>query len=66
MQVNDAITLLADYNSRLAVEMEDRKRLTQMMRDFLQAQRDLLAQAETTLEVGAGSGSVTVGGKDGD
>lgn len=51
--MDSSISLLVDYNSRLAVEMEDRKRLTQMMREFLQAQRDLMAQAEATLEVGS-------------
>jgi hypothetical protein len=50
-QVNEAVHLLTDYNSRLAAEMEYRKKLTTMLRDFLQAQKDLLAQAEHRLEV---------------
>jgi hypothetical protein len=45
------VHLLTDYNSRLAAEMEYRKKLTIMLRDFLQAQKDLLAQAEHRLEV---------------
>ncbi|XP_046659484.1 regulation of nuclear pre-mRNA domain-containing protein 1B isoform X2 [Homalodisca vitripennis] len=49
-QVNDAVTLLSEYNTRLANEMEDRRRVAQMLRDFTQAQRDLLTQAENTLE----------------
>ena len=52
VQVNEAVHLLTDYNSRLAAEMEYRKKLTIMLRDFLQAQKDLLAQAEHRLEVG--------------
>lgn len=50
-QVNDAVNLLTEYNTRLANEMEDRRKVTQMLRDFIQAQRDLLAQAENRLEV---------------
>jgi len=50
VQVNEAVHLLTDYNSRLAAEMEYRKKLTTMLRDFLQAQKDLLAQAEHRLE----------------
>jgi regulator of Ty1 transposition protein 103 len=50
-QVNEAVQLLTDYNSRLASEMEYRKKLTTMLKDFLQAQKDLLAQAEHRLEV---------------
>uniref|UniRef100_A0A1B6K9V3 CID domain-containing protein n=1 Tax=Graphocephala atropunctata TaxID=36148 RepID=A0A1B6K9V3_9HEMI len=49
-QVNDAVTLLSEYNTRLANEMEDRRRVAQMLHDFTQAQRDLLTQAENTLE----------------
>ncbi|KDR17745.1 regulation of nuclear pre-mRNA domain-containing protein 1B isoform X1 [Zootermopsis nevadensis] len=50
VQVNEAVHLLTDYNSRLASEMEYRKKLTTMLKDFLQAQKDLLAQAEHRLE----------------
>ncbi|KAJ9575459.1 hypothetical protein L9F63_007664, partial [Diploptera punctata] len=50
IQVNEAVLLLTDYNSRLAAEMEYRKKLTTMLKDFLQAQKDLLAQAEQRLE----------------
>lgn len=49
-QVNDAVSLLTEYNTRLANEMEDRRKVTQMLRDFIQAQRELLAQAENRLE----------------
>ncbi|RZF39609.1 hypothetical protein LSTR_LSTR001130 [Laodelphax striatellus] len=50
VQVNEAVALLADYNTRLANEMDDRKKVTQMLRDFIQAQRDLLQQAEQRLD----------------
>lgn len=50
-QVNEAVQLLTDYNSRLAAEMDDRKKLGSMLQDFIQAQKDLLLQAEDRLEV---------------
>lgn len=43
--------LLNDYNERLAAEVEARRKVTTMLRDFLQAQKELLAQAEQNLEV---------------
>lgn len=50
-QVNEAVTLLTDYNARLAAEMECRKKVATMLRDFTQAQKELLTQAEQRLEV---------------
>lgn len=50
-QVNDAVNLLTEYNQRLANEMDCRKKVATMLRDFLQAQKELLAQAEQRLEV---------------
>jgi hypothetical protein len=50
-QVNEAVTLLNEYNSRLGTEMEHRKKVSSMIRDFLQVQQELLAQAEQNLEV---------------
>lgn len=49
-RVSDAVKLLNDYNSRLCGEMEDRKRLQVMLKDFAQEQRELLSQAESRLE----------------
>lgn len=49
-QVNEAVTLLTNYNARLSKEMEQRKNVANMLRDFLQAQQDLLEQAERRLE----------------
>lgn len=51
MQVNDAVDLLTNYNARLSKEMEQRKHVAGMLRDFLQAQMDLKEQAESRLAV---------------
>uniref|UniRef100_U5EYY9 Putative regulator of nuclear mrna n=1 Tax=Corethrella appendiculata TaxID=1370023 RepID=U5EYY9_9DIPT len=50
LKVNDAIKILNDYNIRLASEMDDRKKLTTMLKDFHREQQDLLTQAEQRLE----------------
>uniref|UniRef100_A0A1B0DJD6 Uncharacterized protein n=1 Tax=Phlebotomus papatasi TaxID=29031 RepID=A0A1B0DJD6_PHLPP len=50
-EVNEALNLLNEYNARLCTEMEDRKKLQNMLKDFQQEQRELLAQAESRLEV---------------
>lgn len=47
--VNDAIKILNDYNARLAIEMDDRKKLTTMLRDFLREQQELQQQVENRL-----------------
>ena len=49
--MNEAAQILHDYNTRLSVEMEDRKKLTQMLKDFQAEQKELLLQAEQRLEV---------------
>ncbi|EDW33149.1 GL24624 [Drosophila persimilis] len=49
-QVNEAVDLLNEYNSRLAAEMEERTKLAAMLRDFQAEQKELLAQAETRLD----------------
>lgn len=51
LAVNEAAALLAEYNSRLQAEMEDRKKLLTMLRDYTLAQRQLLQQAQSTLDV---------------
>ncbi|XP_028029177.1 regulation of nuclear pre-mRNA domain-containing protein 1B [Bombyx mandarina] len=48
--VNSAVELLAEYNLRLTEELEKRRKVAGMLRDFAQAQRDLAKQAETRLE----------------
>lgn len=49
-QVNEAVYLLGQYNTRLSNEMDHRKKVAIMMRDYMQAQDELLAQAERNLE----------------
>lgn len=51
LQVNEAAKVLHEYNNRLSAEMEDRKKLTTMLKDFQAEQRDLMAQAEQRLQV---------------
>ncbi|XP_063778887.1 regulation of nuclear pre-mRNA domain-containing protein 1A [Pseudophryne corroboree] len=48
--VDDACMLLADYNGRLAAEIDDRKQLTRMLSDFLQCQKEVLDEKEQQLE----------------
>ncbi|XP_014396079.1 PREDICTED: regulation of nuclear pre-mRNA domain-containing protein 1A isoform X3 [Myotis davidii] len=54
--VEDACMLLADYNGRLAAEIDDRKQLTRMLADFLRCQKEALAEKEHKLEVRIGHG----------
>ncbi|KAG9466105.1 hypothetical protein GDO78_017218 [Eleutherodactylus coqui] len=49
--VDDACMLLADYNGRLAAEIDDRKQLTRMLSDFLRSQKEVLDEKEQQLEV---------------
>ena len=49
-QVEEANTLLDNYNGRLQEELRDRKKVGKMIGEFLSAQKDLLAQAEERLE----------------
>jgi len=50
VQVEEASSLLKDYNGRLQEELKERKRVGNMVSEFLSAQRELLAQAEERLE----------------
>ena len=50
-QVNEATELLSSYNDRLQQELVDRRKVGQMIADFLAAQKDLLTQAEERLEL---------------
>jgi regulator of Ty1 transposition protein 103 len=54
VKVNEALTLLNEYNVRLSTEMDDRKKLNTMLKDFQQEQTELLTQAEQRLEVSGG------------
>lgn len=51
VQINEALTLLSDYNDRLSNEVDLRKKLSIMLKDFIYAQKELLVQAERGLEV---------------
>lgn len=50
VQVEEACALLADYNSRLNQEMDERKLVAQMLADFTEHQRELAALAEKKLQ----------------
>ncbi|XP_023232550.1 regulation of nuclear pre-mRNA domain-containing protein 1B-like isoform X2 [Centruroides sculpturatus] len=49
-QVDEACSLLADYNSRLSQELEDRKKVSKLLSDFTHSQKEILAQIEQKLE----------------
>uniref|UniRef100_A0A8C5PUF9 Regulation of nuclear pre-mRNA domain-containing protein 1A n=1 Tax=Leptobrachium leishanense TaxID=445787 RepID=A0A8C5PUF9_9ANUR len=49
--VDDACMLLADYNGRLAAEIDDRKQLTRMLSDFLRCQKEVLDEKEQQLDI---------------
>ncbi|GIY26769.1 regulation of nuclear pre-mRNA domain-containing protein 1B [Caerostris darwini] len=49
-QVEEAVTLLIDYNKRLADELDDRTEVSKMLNNFVHAQRKLLAEAEQSVE----------------
>jgi hypothetical protein len=49
--VEQASTLLTDYNARLQEELKERKKVGTMIAEFLSAQKELLAQVKTTFEV---------------
>lgn len=49
-KVEDACMCLADYNGRLAAELDDRKQLIRMLSDFLQSQKEVVAEKEQKLD----------------
>ena len=49
--VDEATSLLADYNTRLSSELSDRKKVAKMLRDYIAAQKQALTESETRLEV---------------
>ena len=51
LQVEEARVLLAEYNTRLAKELEERKRVARMLRDFIAAQKEALTESEQRLQV---------------
>lgn len=49
--VDEACLLLAEYNGRLAAELEDRRQLARMLIEYTQNQKDVLTEKEKKLEV---------------
>lgn len=54
--VDEACLLLAEYNGRLAAELEDRRQLARMLIEYTQNQKDVLTEKEKKLEVSASCG----------
>ncbi|EPY78317.1 regulation of nuclear pre-mRNA domain-containing protein 1B [Camelus ferus] len=52
--VDEACLLLAEYNGRLAAELEDRRQLARMLVEYTQNQKDVLSEKEKKLEIGSG------------
>ncbi|XP_058033164.1 regulation of nuclear pre-mRNA domain-containing protein 1B isoform X1 [Ahaetulla prasina] len=48
--VDEACLLLAEYNGRLAAELEDRRQLARMLIEYTQTQKDALTEKEKKLE----------------
>ncbi|KAG8446121.1 hypothetical protein GDO86_013841 [Hymenochirus boettgeri] len=48
--VDDACQLLAEYNGRLAAELDDRKQLAKMLMEYTQSQKEALSNKEKKLE----------------
>uniref|UniRef100_A0A8C0FN58 Regulation of nuclear pre-mRNA domain containing 1B n=1 Tax=Bubo bubo TaxID=30461 RepID=A0A8C0FN58_BUBBB len=54
--VDEACLLLAEYNGRLAAELEDRRQLARMLIEYTQNQKDVLTEKEKKLEVSTDCG----------
>ncbi|XP_040291765.1 regulation of nuclear pre-mRNA domain-containing protein 1B isoform X2 [Bufo bufo] len=48
--VDEACLLLAEYNGRLAAELDDRRQLARMLMDYTQSQKEALSNKEKKLE----------------
>ncbi|XP_061113674.1 regulation of nuclear pre-mRNA domain-containing protein 1B [Conger conger] len=48
--VDEACLLLAEYNGRLAAELEDRRQLARMLTEYIHSQRGALSERERKLE----------------
>lgn len=48
--VDEACLLLAEYNGRLAAELEDRRQLARMLTEYIQCQKEALTEREQKLE----------------
>lgn len=49
--VDEACLLLAEYNGRLAAELEDRRQLARMLTEYINSQKEALSEREKKLEV---------------
>jgi regulator of Ty1 transposition protein 103 len=49
--VEEACSLLANYNARLADELQERRRIARLLREFILLQKTLLAEDEKKVEV---------------
>ena len=49
--VDEACLLLAEYNGRLAAELEDRRQLARMLAEYIGSQKEALMEREKKLEV---------------
>ena len=49
--MDEAVSLLTSYNSRLSSELGDRKKVAKMLRDYIAAQKSALTESEAKLEV---------------
>lgn len=48
--VDEACLLLAEYNGRLAAELEDRRQLARMLTEYIGSQKEALTEREKKLE----------------
>lgn len=48
--MDEACLLLAEYNGRLAAELEDRRQLARMLTEYISSQREALSEREKKLE----------------
>lgn len=49
--MDEACLLLAEYNGRLAAELEDRRQLARMLTEYINSQKEALSEREKKLEV---------------
>lgn len=49
--MDEACLLLAEYNGRLAAELEDRRQLARMLTEYINSQKEALNEREKKLEV---------------
>ena len=50
-QVDEACSMLTDYNSRLADELQERRRVAKMLKEYIIAQKQMMSDSEKLLQV---------------